>query len=94
MGEYVYVQELPEPTRRVPPEYPEQARRRGIEGTVLIQALVDEAGVVVDTRIAESIPALDEAALAAARQWVFKPALTNNKPVAVWVAIPVRFSLR
>jgi hypothetical protein len=37
------------------------------------------------------MPGLDEAALAAARQWVFKPALSNNQPVAVWVAIPMRF---
>jgi TonB family protein len=36
---------------------------------------------------------LDAAALSAVKQWVFKPALSNNKPVAVWVAVPERFSL-
>ena len=35
---------------------------------------------------------LDAAAIAAVKQWVFKPALSNNKPVAVWVAVPVKFS--
>jgi TonB family protein len=36
---------------------------------------------------------LNDAAVNAVKQWVFKPALSNNKPVAVWVAVPVRFSL-
>jgi protein TonB len=39
------------------------------------------------------VPVLDDAATKAVKQWVFKPALSNNKPVAVWVAVPVRFSL-
>jgi TonB family protein len=41
----------------------------------------------------KGIQMLDAAAVAAVRQWVFKPALSNNKPVAVWVAVPVRFTL-
>jgi protein TonB len=40
------------------------------------------------------VPVLDDAAIKAVRQWVFKPALSNNKPVAVWVAVPVKFALR
>jgi TonB family protein len=34
---------------------------------------------------------LDEAAVTAVKQWVFKPALSNNKPIAVWVEIPMNF---
>ena len=41
----------------------------------------------------EVLTALTQAAVAAVRQWVFKPALSNNKPVAVWVAVPVKFTL-
>jgi len=44
-------------------------------------------------RVVNSIPLLDEAAKTAVRQWVFKPALTGNEAVAVWVAVPVRFTL-
>jgi protein TonB len=58
-----------------------------------VQALVGKDGKVKDTKVVKSIPMLDAAAVAAVKQWVFKPALSNNKPVAVWVAVPVRFTL-
>jgi protein TonB len=92
-GEYVYVEELPEAITKVNPEYPDIAREAGVDGTVLIQALVGKDGRVKDTRVVQSIPMLDAAAITAVTQWVFKPALSNNKPVAVWVAVPVRFTL-
>ena len=92
-GEYVYYEELPEPITRVQPIYPDLAREAGVDGTVNVQALVGKDGKVRDVRVVKSIPMLDEAARAAVRQWVFKPALSNNKPVAVWVAVPVKFSL-
>src|SRR5207247_541806 len=90
-GEYVYVEELPEAITKVPPQYPDIAREAGVDGTVLVQALVGKDGKVKDVRIQKPIPMLNEAAIAAVKQWVFKPALSNNKPVAVWVAVPVRF---
>ena len=40
-----------------------------------------------------TVAMLDAAALSAVRQWIFKPALSNNKPVAVWVAVPMKFTL-
>jgi protein TonB len=92
-GEYVYVEELPEAVTKVPPTYPDIAREAGVDGQVVVQALVGKDGRVKDTRVVKSIPMLDAAAVAAVKQWVFKPALSNNKPVAVWVAVPVRFSL-
>jgi periplasmic protein TonB len=92
-GEFVYVEELPEAITRVPPDYPEIARASGTEGTVMVQALVGKDGKVKDVRVVKSVPVLDDAAVKAVKQWVFKPALSNNKPVAVWVAVPVRFSL-
>ncbi len=101
-GDYVYVEEFPEAITRVPPVYPDIAREAGVDGTVMVQALVGRDGRVKDTRLVDksgkvvtaSIPMLDAAAIAAVRQWVFKPALSNNKPVAVWVAVPLKFSLR
>jgi protein TonB len=92
-GDYVYVEELPEPITRVNPIYPDLAREAGVDGQVNVQALVGKDGRVKDVRVVKSIPMLDEAAKAAVRQWVFKPALSNNKPVAVWVGVPVKFSL-
>lgn len=92
-GDYVYVEELPEAITRVPPVYPDLAREAGVDGTVMVQALVGKDGKVKDVRVVKSIPMLDENAKAAVKQWVFKPALSNNKPVAVWVGVPVKFSL-
>jgi protein TonB len=89
-GEYVYVEELPEAITKVSPQYPDIAREAGVDGTVMVQAL---DGKVKDTKVVKSIPMLDASATAAVKQWVFKPALSNNKPVAVWVAVPVRFTL-
>ena len=93
-GDYVYVEELPEPITKVPPEYPSLAREAGVQGTVIVQALVGRDGRVKDTRIVKTIPILDAAATASVMQWVFKPALAKNRPVAVWVAVPVVFPPR
>ena len=92
-GDYVYVEELPEAITQVRPEYPDLARSANVDGTVLVQALVGKDGRVKDAKVVKSIAMLDAAAVSAVRQWVFKPALSNNKPVAVWVAVPVRFTL-
>lgn len=92
-GEYVYVEELPEAIEKVPPSYPDAARNARIEGTVMLQALVMKDGTVGDTKVMKSVPGLDAAAVAAVRQWRFKPALAKGQPVQVWVAVPVKFSL-
>jgi len=92
-GEYVYIEELPEAITKIPPEYPPSARAARIEGVVQLQALVVEDGTVADVKIMKGVSGLDEAATTAVRQWRFKPALAKGRPVAVWVAVPVRFSL-
>jgi protein TonB len=94
VGEYVYVEELPEAIERPAPDYPAEARRAGVEGTVIVQALVGRDGRVKDARIVKTVPGLDEAAEACVRRWRFKPAMSKGQPVAVWVAIPVKFTLK
>ncbi len=94
LGQYVYVEELPEPVKRVQPVMPSDAASRGLEGFVLVQALVGREGRVLRTQVTKSVPGLDDAAVAAVRQWEFEPARSNNRPVAVWVAVPVRFPPR
>jgi periplasmic protein TonB len=79
--------------RRMGPAWPVTAQiAAGAPGT-RARALVGKDGRVKDTRIIKSIAMLDAAAVAAVRQWVFKPALSHDQPVAVWVATPVKFSL-
>jgi TonB family protein len=87
----LYVAELPEVIKKVPPVWPDEARRQGVTGTVMVQALVGKDGLVKDARVVKSIPLLDAAAVECVRQWVFTPAQNAGKPVAVWVAIPVKF---
>ena len=93
LGEYVYTDELPVLITQVKPTYPDIARDAGVDGTVTVQALIGKDGHVKDSKVVKSIAMLDAAALAAVKQFVFKPALANNRPVAVWVAVPIRFSL-
>jgi TonB family protein len=93
-GEYVRVEMLPEAITKVPPDYPADARQQGIEGTVLVQVLIGRDGLVKDTKVVKSNPALDAAAVTAVQQWRFKPAVTKGEPVAVWVAVPIGFHLK
>jgi TonB family protein len=93
-GDFVYVEELPDPVTRVPPEYPDEARMLDISGTVTVNALVGRDGKVKETRVTQSIGLLDAAAEAAVRQWKFKPAKNKGAPVAVWVSVPVTFTLK
>ena len=83
------------PEQRAPlaPEYPKAARDAGVQGTVMGMAWVKTDGTVGDTRVVKSIAALDAAAVAAVKQLRFKPASFQGKPVAVWVGVPVRFTI-
>ena len=78
-----------------PPVYPAIARKRGDEGTVLLEVHVDEAGRVDDLRIAASsgYNPLDRAALKAVRRWRFEPGRRGDRKIAVWVRVPVIFRL-
>lgn len=91
---FVYAEEYPVVITKVQPEYPEIARQSGLQGTVMVRALVGTDGRVRKVEVEASVPILDEAAVAAVRQWVFKPALSGNRPVKVWVRVPVRFRLQ
>ena len=60
---------------------------------VVVRVLVGIDGRVRDAFIVEGIPMLNKAALEAARQAIFKPALQQHRPVAVWVHVPMEFVL-
>ncbi len=82
--------------REVKPGYTPDAMRARIQGEVLISAVVLPDGTVTRLRILRSLDrafGLDEQALAAVRQWRFKPG-TRGQPVAVQVDIAVGFNMR
>jgi TonB family protein len=83
----------PRVRKQVKPEYPREAFEARIQGTVLVEALVDERGHISKARVVQSVPGLDEAALDAVRKWQFEPAMKNGKPVATIIHIPVAFRI-
>ena len=82
---------LPVRTVYVEPTYPDAARLAGIDGMVILEALIAEDGKVMDARIMRSIPALDAAALAAVKQWAFAPTVVNGVPQKVIMSVTVSF---
>lgn len=92
--DFVVVERQPVPQKVVQPAFPEIAKQLGVEGTVIIKLWVNTAGKVRRAVIVQSDADLfNEAALAAAIQWEFSPAMSTNGPVAVWVSIPFRFRI-
>ncbi|HYR52467.1 MAG TPA: energy transducer TonB [Candidatus Dormibacteraeota bacterium] len=90
-GEFVYYEDEPVPVTRVEPAYPEFAREAQIQGKVTLHVLVGKDGRVKNVKVIKGVTGLNEAAVEAIKKWVFKPALSNNKPVAVWVEVPMDF---
>jgi len=75
------------------PEYPEIARLARVQGTVILEAVLDVTGRVHSVRVLKSIPLLDEAATRAVRQWRYTPTELNGIPVQVLMTITVNFQL-
>jgi protein TonB len=65
-----------------------------VQGVVIIEAVIGADGKVADAKILRSVAQLDEAALAAVRQWEFSPTLLNGKPVPVVMTVTVNFKLQ
>lgn len=83
------------PMVRVPPQYPERALQRGIEGRVLVEFTISKSGSVKDAKVVAYEPStiFNKAALKAVRQWKYNPKIVNGKPVeqpGVRIAIPFR----
>lgn len=75
------------------PLYPEIARDAGITGHVLTQVLVQADGTVGQVRVISGNKILADAAQEGLYRWRFRPAMAHGRPVAVWVEIPVNFTL-
>jgi TonB family protein len=74
----------PKVISRVDPLYNEEAKKNRIAGVVIIEATINESGLVTDARILKPLPyGLDQAAVDAIRQWRFEPATQDGQPVPV-----------
>ncbi len=78
------------------PPYPEAARRRQMQGTVVLSAMVNGHGRVdsLNVQASSGYDLLDRAALRAVKDWLFTPGTRGGSPVTMTVLVPVRFALR
>ena len=81
--------------RRVEPTYPPMAVSAHLQGIVILEAIVDEAGTVTEVKVLRSVnPLLDREALAAVRQWRYSPVVLNGRPVPFVLSVSLSFSLQ
>ncbi len=62
---------VPKKTKHVQPTYPAEALAEGLRGIVILDLVIDTTGYVAAANVIRSVPGLDEAAIAAAKQWEF-----------------------
>ncbi|HLV88140.1 MAG TPA: energy transducer TonB [Candidatus Sulfotelmatobacter sp.] len=77
------------------PEYSDEARRKKISGSVLLQIIVEPDGSAKDVKIKKGLEkSLDKQAVAAVQKWTFQPGTKDGQPVAVNVDVEVTFRIR
>lgn len=94
---FVAVDEQPKALHFPAVKYPEIARKTNVEGSVWLKVLIDTEGNVVDVIVAIPSKAnvgFEEAAVAAAHDSKWRPAMQNKQPIMVWVSYEVRFKLK
>jgi len=78
-----------------PPSYPNIARKRGYQGNVVLEVLIDKRGKVLDLVIFSSSghSILDKTAIASVKKWLFEPGMRGSDKIEMWVRVPIRFKL-
>jgi TonB family protein len=93
----VPAEERPKLVNMVKPVYPEEAVKQRIEGTVKIEATIDDKGDIADARVLpaeNSQPLLEEAALTAVKQWKYEPYVKAGKTLSVTFTVTLNFKLQ
>jgi len=78
---------------KVQPVYPPEARREGIQGQVVLQAVISKEGRIAGLKLISGPKELAPAAIGAVEQWRYKPYLLMGNPVEVDTEILVNFTL-
>jgi len=81
--------------RTVKPKYPDHERDRGIEGSVTVELLVDELGLVARAYAVNLIgpESFQESALEAVRQFEFQPPIVDGEPSTMWIKFVIKFRM-
>jgi protein TonB len=80
-------------TRSVPPAYPQIAKVAGIQGQVVLSAIISKTGEIESLQAVSGHPMLTRAAVEAVRQWRYRPYILNGEPIEVETQITVNFKL-
>ena len=78
---------------KVPPAYPKKARKKGIQGPVLLKIFISPEGDVREVTLVSGDPLLAPAAIDAVKQWKYRPYLLQGRPVEVESQVQVNFTL-
>lgn len=78
---------------KVPPAYPEEAKKQKIQGSVVIAGVIGKDGVPFNLKVKDGPDALRQSALDAVRQWRWQPYLLNGDPIEVVTTVTVVYSL-
>ena len=81
--------------KMVQPEYPYYELENGIEGSVTVELLVNEAGLVEAATVLSSIgpKSFEESSLAAVKQFVFQPPMKGDEPTSMWIKFLIKFRI-
>jgi TonB family protein len=86
-------EQRPKLVKKVNPEYPEDALKQGIQGKVVIEATTDKEGKVVEAKVMDGHPLLNQAALKALKQWEYEPYIIDGRKKAVKFTVVMNFHL-
>ena len=79
--------------RKESPVYPEAARRAGVQGAVVLNAIVNTRGILQEIQIVSGHPLLIKAALDCVRKWRYRPGTLNEQVIDMPIVIRVQFML-
>jgi protein TonB len=91
--EFFAVEERPERINTIVPEFPDLAKRAGIDGVVFLKVLVNKKGAVDSVTVIKGPPVFHNSSVEAAKKTKFTPAKQNDRPVNCWVIMRFRFVL-
>jgi TonB family protein len=96
VGSVVGTRHIHPPTRihDVEPVFPPEVRASRIDGLVIVEGIINKDGSVANVRVLRGVPGLDQAAIAAVKQWRFVPTLVDGAPRSVVMTMVVKFELK
>ena len=80
--------------KRIPPDYPQEAKDKHLEGSVVLNVIVDRQGNVSDAKLFSGEAVFAPAAIDAVKKWRYRPFLLNGEPVVFETQVTVNFTLK